>query len=135
MELSKTQRTVSWIFQIIAAVILAQSLFFKFTGAPESVALFTKLGVEPWGRIGLGVVELITAILLLTPRTASIGAVLGAGITAGAIMSHLTVLGIESDNDGGTLFGLAIAVFISSLIVLFLRRRQIPLIGKAVFNA
>jgi putative oxidoreductase len=134
MELTTTQRRISWALQIIAAVILLQSLFFKFSGAPESVAIFSKLGVEPWGRIGLGVVELITAILLLVPRTASVGALLAAGITAGAIGSHLTVLGIESEGDGGALFGLAVAVFVSGLIVLFLRRRQIPVLGKAVFR-
>jgi putative oxidoreductase len=134
MELTPTQRRISWALQIIAAVILLQSLFFKFSGAPESVAIFSKLGVEPWGRIGLGVVELITAILLLVPRTASVGALLAAGITAGAIGSHLTVLGIESEGDGGALFGLAVAVFVSGLIVLFLRRRQIPVLGKAVFR-
>ena len=93
---------VSWTAQIVAAIILAQTLFFKFTAAPESVALFTKLGVEPFGRYFAGIMELITVILLLIPRKAWIGAILGIGTMGGAIMAHLTILGIESSGDGGS---------------------------------
>lgn len=116
---------ISWVAQIIAAIILAQTLFFKFTAAPESVALFTKLGVEPFGRIGAGVMELITVILLLTPRKAWLGAIFGIMTMGGAIMAHLTVIGIESDHDGGYLFFLALSTLICSLTVAYIRKSDI----------
>lgn len=112
----KIKTVFDWIVRIVAALILLQTLYFKFTAHPESVALFTKLGVEPWGRIGTGVIELIAGILLLIPATAFIGAVLGIGLMAGAIFSHLTVIGIESAGDGGQLFILAIVVMLCSII-------------------
>src|SRR5688572_3362461 len=82
---------LEWALRTVAAVILLQTLFFKFTGAPESVYIFTKVGAEPWGRIGSGVVELIAALLLLTPRLTWAGALLAAGVMAGAVLSHLTI--------------------------------------------
>ncbi|MDB6068151.1 MAG: DoxX family protein [Pedosphaera sp.] len=130
MKSCKTHTIVSWVFQLTAAIILLQTLFFKFTGAEESVFIFKTLGLEPWGRIGSGVAELIASILLLTPRTVPIGAILAMGVMSGAIMSHLTKLGIVVMNDGGLLFALALTVFVSSAIVLFLRRNQIPFIGR-----
>jgi len=121
---------LSWSCRIIAAIILLQTLFFKFTGAPESVSIFTRVGAEPWGRIGSGVVELIAAILLLTPRFGWAGATLALGLMAGAILSHLTVLGIEVQGDKGLLFALAVIVFLTSSTVLFIHRTQIPFIGN-----
>jgi hypothetical protein len=121
---------VSWMCRIAAAIILLQTLFFKFTAAPESVYIFTKVGAEPWGRIGSGIVELIAAILLLTPRFVWAGGFLALGVMSGAILSHLTVLGIEVQGDKGLLFFLAIAVFVTSSIALFLHRTQIPVIGS-----
>ena len=129
MRSLNTSVVVSWVLQIVVSVILLQTLFFKFTGAPESVYIFSTLGAEPWGRIGSGVVELIAAILLLVPATIAIGAVLSLGVMVGAIMSHLTVLGIEVQGDGGLLFALALTVFVGSAVVLVLRRRDIPLLG------
>jgi putative oxidoreductase len=105
-------------------VILLQTLYFKFTGHPESVELFSKLGVEPWGRIGTGVIELVTGILLLIPATAFVGGFLGMGLMLGAIASHLLVIGIESKGDGGQLFTLAIVVLILSIIIQILHRQQ-----------
>ncbi|MDX1908747.1 MAG: DoxX family protein [Bacteroidia bacterium] len=113
---------LSWILRIIAAAILLQTLFFKFTGAAESVYIFSTLGIEPVGRIGSGIGELISAILLLIPRTAWLGALGALGVMAVAILSHLTVLGIEIQGDGGLLFYLALAVFVSCAIVLYLHR-------------
>jgi uncharacterized membrane protein YphA (DoxX/SURF4 family) len=124
--MQKTTRIIDWLFRIAIAVILLQTLYFKFTGHPESVALFSKLGVEPWGRIGTGVIELIAGILILVPATALIGAALSLGLMAGAIASHLFVIGIESDNDGGQLFMLAIIVLVLSLVVLAIRRKEVP---------
>ncbi|HEV8396344.1 MAG TPA: hypothetical protein VGQ37_18815 [Vicinamibacterales bacterium] len=119
----------SWVLQLVVAGILLQTLFFKFTGAAESVYIFSTLGAEPWGRIGSGVVELIAAILLLVPATTTIGAALALAVIAGAILSHLTVLGIEVQGDGGLLFGLAITVFVASGVILLLRRGEIPIVG------
>lgn len=119
-----TKTIISWLLRITAAVILLQTLYFKFTAAPESVELFTKLGVEPWGRIGTGVIELITSILLLVPATAFIGAFLGVGLMAGAILSHLSVIGIESQGDGGQLFTLAIIVVVCCLDVMLLHKKE-----------
>jgi uncharacterized membrane protein YphA (DoxX/SURF4 family) len=132
--MSKSLTITSWILQIVVAAILFQTLFFKFTGAAESKYIFTRLGLEPWGRIGSGVVELIACILLLHPRTVTLGAILAIGVISGAIMSHLTKLGIvvvnsDGTRDGGLLFILALIVFIGSAIILVLRRAQIPVIG------
>lgn len=124
--MQQSTRIIDWLFRIAIAVILLQTLYFKFTGHPESVALFSKLGVEPWGRIGTGVIELIAGILILIPATALIGAGLSLGLMGGAIASHLFVIGIESDNDGGQLFMLAIIVLVLSLVVLAIRRKEIP---------
>jgi len=124
------KKIISWLLRITAAVILLQTLYFKFTGHPESVELFTKLGVEPWGRIGTGIIELITGILLLIPSTVFVGAFLGVGLMAGAILSHLTVIGIESKGDGGQLFMLAIVVLISCLLLMALHKSD----GQALYK-
>ena len=129
MRLSNIPIAASWALQLIVAGILLQTLFFKFTGAAESVYIFSTLGAEPWGRIGSGVVELIAALLLLYPATITIGALLALGVITGAIVSHLTVLGIEVQGDGGLLFFLALAVFVSSAAILILRRSDIPVVG------
>lgn len=129
---SRALTLVSWTCQLIAAVILVQTLFFKFTASEESVYIFSTLGMEPVGRIGSGVAELIAAILLLIPAFAPTGALLAMGVMAGAIVSHLTVLGIEVKGDGGLLFGLALTVFVCSAIVLVIRRASLPIIGPAL---
>ena len=129
-SLTKPQRVVSWICRLAAAGILLQTLFFKFTGAPESVYIFSKVGLEPWGRYGSGVAELIATILLLTPRFAWAGALLALGVISGALVSHLTVLGIVVKDDGGLLFGLAITVFVTCAVTAFLHRRQIPVLSQ-----
>jgi putative oxidoreductase len=129
-SLSKPLRILDWILRLTAAVILAQTLWFKFTAAPESVYIFDKVGLGAPGRIGSGVAELIAAILLVIPRTAWLGAGLAIAVMGGAIMSHLTVLGIDVMGDHGELFGLAVTVALCSAIVLFLHRRDLPFIGK-----
>ncbi|HKY34272.1 MAG TPA: YHS domain-containing (seleno)protein, partial [Candidatus Polarisedimenticolia bacterium] len=124
----------AWVLQLLAAVILFQTLFFKFTGAEESVYIFTTLGMEPWGRIGSGLAELVAVILLLIPRTAALGAMLSLGVISGALMSHLTRLGIEVQGDGGLLFGLAVVVFAACAGVAWLRRSEIPIAGPRLFG-
>ena len=121
---------LSWFLRLTGAVILLQTLFFKFTAAPESVYIFTRVHAEPWGRIGSGIVELIAAALLLTPRFNWLGSLIALGVMAGAIASHLTVLGIEVQGDKGLLFALALIVFIASATNLALHRAEIPVIGR-----
>jgi len=124
-----------WILRLIAAGIMLQTLFFKFSGAEESVYIFSKLGVEPWGRYASGIVELLASVLLFVPSLSWLGAILGLGTMSGAILSHLTVLGISVPNsdgtyDGGYLFFLALTVFVCCALVLFLNRREIPLLKQ-----
>ena len=123
----------SWICRVVVAIILFQTLFFKFTGAEESKYIFSTLmgpELEAYGRIGSGVVELIAVILLLIPNTAWLGALLALGTISGAIFSHLTKLGIVVKDDGGLLFGLAVTVFVLSLAVLLIHRRELPVVGR-----
>lgn len=119
---------LSWILRLLAAGILLQTLYFKFTAAPESVAIFSQLGLEPHGRIGIGIAELIASILLILPRTVPLGALLGAGLMAGALMSHITKLGFAGEMF--SLGMLAILVFLCCVAVLFLHRDQIPVIKR-----
>ncbi len=121
----KTQNILLWACRIIAAVIMLQTLFFKFSGAEESVYIFTQVGIEPWGRIGTGVAELIAAVLILTPRTSVFGALMAIGIMAGAIVTHLFILGIVVMNDNGQLFIYAILVTIASAYVVIGSRKQL----------
>jgi hypothetical protein len=120
---------VSWALQLIVAGILLQTLFFKFTGAAESVYIFETLGAEPYGRIGSGMVELVASVLILVPSTVALGALLSAGVMSGAILSHLTVLGIEIMGDGGLLFALAIIVLACSAAVLLAFADALPILG------
>ena len=135
MTLTTTQKVISWGLQIVVAVILFQTLFFKFTGAKESVYIFSKLGLEPWGRIGSGIAELIAVFLLLYPKTVTYGAMLAAGVISGAIFSHLTKLGIVVQDDGGLLFILALVVFVGSVAILVIRHREIPFVGARLSPA
>jgi len=122
--------TFNFLLRLIVAIILVQTLYFKFTGAPESVYIFTTLGMEPAGRIGSGIVELLAAILILIPSTTWLGAILALGTISGALFFHLTKLGIVVMDDDGTLFILACIVFVGSLILLWKNRKKIPVIGK-----
>ncbi len=119
-------RIIFWISRIVAAIIMLQTLYFKFTGAEESVYIFTQVGMEPWGRIGVGVMELIASFLILVPSTVWLGSVLAAGLMGGALMMHLTILGIEVKGDGGYLFILALIVAICSLVAFWIDRKNIP---------
>lgn len=114
-----TKSITSWILRGLAALIMLQSLIFKFTAAPESVYIFSKLHMEPWGRIVVGIMELIASALIIIPRTTWVGALLGLGIMSGAIFFHLTSLGIEVQGDDGELFIYALLVFLSCAALLF----------------
>lgn len=128
MEHSKLFTIVSWALRLTTAIILLQTLYFKFTGAPESVYIFSTLGLEPEGRIGSGIAELIAAILILIPSTVVYGAAFSMAIISGAIFSHLTKLGIDLTlvDDHGELFALAVVVFVASFCTLLLHRGELP---------
>jgi len=131
--MSNGLKVFDWIIRIIVALILVQTLFFKFTGAEESKYIFSKVlspEMEAFGRIGSGLVELVAVVLLLVPRTVWVGALLAFGTISGAIFSHLTVLGIEVKGDGGLLFGLAVTVFVLSSVLLLLHRYELPIVGN-----
>ncbi len=119
----------TWVLRILAALILLQTLYFKFTAKPESVELFTILGMEPWGRIGTGIAELIASILILIPRTTLLGALMGLGLMAGAIFFHLTKLGVNFGGDA-VLFIYAVIVFVCCLALIIINRRNIPKLLK-----
>ena len=130
--MSTNAKTIGiWILRLIAAVIMLQTLFFKFSASEESVYIFSTLGMEPWGRIGSGVAELIASILLLLPSTVAVGALMSLGVISGAIFFHLTKLGIAlpAVDDHGELFVLAVVVFACSAAVLVMHREQLPVVG------
>jgi uncharacterized membrane protein YphA (DoxX/SURF4 family) len=118
------------IIRLLAAVILLQTLLFKFTAAEESVYIFSTLGMEPGGRIAIGVLELVASVLLLVPNTTVYGALLAAGLMTGAIYFHLTKLGLTVQSDGGQLFIYALVVLICSMLLLIVHKKQIPGFGK-----
>lgn len=123
--MNPSSTVIPWLLRGIAAVIMLQTLFFKFTAAPESVYIFSTLGIEPWGRIGTGILELIASVLILIPRTTAIGALMAVGIMAGAVLSHIFFLGIAVQGDGGQLFIYALLVLVSSGILLAKYRHQL----------
>jgi hypothetical protein len=131
----KVNNVLYWIARLLAALIMLQTLYFKFTASPESVYIFTTVGMEPWGRIGVGVMELIASLLLLVTVTAWAGATLGLGLMLGAIGMHLTLLGIvvKADgvkDDGGQLFLYAVAVALCSLYVLWHDRDKVMAMAR-----
>jgi len=128
--MSVKAQIVSWIAQLLAAAIMGQTLYFKFVGAPESIALFTELGMEPQGRIIIGVLELISCILLILPSSVVYGAILGSGLMIGAIIGHFTQLGWEGDRF--SLGMLAFLTLANCLLILYIRRKRVPLIYNAL---
>lgn len=121
----KAKTIISVLLRLVAAIIMLQTLYFKFTAQPESVYIFSSVGIEPWGRIGTGVVELIAAVLLLVPATVVIGALMAAGIMLGALATHFFILGIQVQGDGGQLFSYAVMVLLASMVLLFLHFPQL----------
>ena len=130
---SQNQTRVSWVLQVAAAVIMGQTLFFKFSGAPEPIYIFTTLGAEPYGRWLAGVSELVAVVLLLWPMMAGVGALLGVGVMSGALLAHLTTkLGIEVLGDGGLLFSLGVTVWVACAVIVFIRRNQLMAQAKTL---
>lgn len=130
----KTRTIISWTLRILIAIIFLQTLYFKFTAHPDSVHIFSELGIEPYGRIGVGIFELITSILLLINRTKIIGIVLSIGVISGAIFSHFLVIGINVKGDSGSLFILAIIVFVASLFLTYLHKTELLKTVNKIFN-
>ncbi|MDH7445026.1 DoxX family membrane protein [Aquimarina sp. 2201CG14-23] len=123
--MNKIKNALPLVLRIVVAIILIQTLRFKFTAHPDSVYIFSKVGLEPYGRIGIGIAELIAGVLLLVPKTVWIGAMLTLGVIGGAIFMHITKLGIEINNDGGVLFITAMTTFVLSAIILWIKRKEV----------
>lgn len=132
--MKKSKKLFLTLLRFVAAIILIQTLYFKFSGHPESVYIFSTLGMEPIGRIGIGILELIAAVLLLLPRLAWAGAVLGIGLMSGAIFFHLTILGIQVQGDGGLLFALALTVMLCNVGTLYFNYPVLISIKKKLFE-
>jgi uncharacterized membrane protein YphA (DoxX/SURF4 family) len=127
-------KIINIVFRVVPAIIMLQTLYFKFTAHPQSVKLFTILGMEPWGRIGIGVFELIAAILLMINRTKLLGALLGIGLMLGAIFFHLTNKNIGINFDGDPiLFIYAVITLLCCSIIAFINRKGIINILKLKF--
>jgi putative oxidoreductase len=124
--MKKSTLLIFWAARIVAALIMLQTLYFKFTGAEESIYIFTQVGMEPWGRIGVGIMELVASTLIILPATVWLGAVIALGLMGGAIMMHLTLLGIEVKGDGGQLFLYAVIVSVCAIIAFWISRKSIP---------
>jgi uncharacterized membrane protein YphA (DoxX/SURF4 family) len=124
-----------WVLRLLAAVILLQTLYFKFSAAPESIYIFSKLGMEPWGRVSIGILELIASILILIPATTFFGSLLAIALMAGAIFFHLTALGISVQNDGGQLFIYALLVLISSTALAIINRSDLLAVRKMLIKS
>ncbi len=131
----RSRNIVSLVLRLVAAFIMLQTLYFKFTAQPESVYIFTQVGIEPWGRIATGVVELIASEMLLIPATVAIGELVALETMAGAIMSHVVILGIVVENDGGQLFIYALIVTLASIALLFIHREQVKALRARVFSS
>ena len=121
-----------WILRLVAAIILLQTLYFKFSAAPESIYIFSKIGMEPWGRIGTGILELMAAVLILIPAITVVGPLLAIALMSGAIFFHLTKLGVNVRNDGGQLFIYALLVFISSVVLVIIYRNELTGVKKVL---
>jgi hypothetical protein len=115
---------------ILSAILMLQTLYYKFSAAPESIYIFTELGIEPFGRIGIGIVELVASILLVFRKTSIFGAILGIGVIAGAIFAHIFIIGIEVQNDKGVLFGLAFVIFVASSLTIYVQKDKFNLLIK-----
>lgn len=126
------RKTLSNALQIFVALVYLQTLYFKFSAHPDSVYIFSTLGIEPAGRILVGFLEGITAALVLIPKTRLPGAILSIGVISGAVLAHLGPLGIEVNEDGGSLFLLAVLVLMASLAILFLRLEETRLLVQRV---
>gem|GEM_PF-113995 len=147
--MSWLQRNGHWVLTLFVAFVFLQSLFFKFSGSPETVYIF-QVKLDPWAAsLGfpgvfapggilsakvVGSFELIASALLLLgaaarrPMAQVLGAALGLGVISGAIFFHLfTPLGVavvntDGSSDGGQLFMLACGVWVSCAALLWIRR-------------
>lgn len=131
---TKFTNMATWVLRLIAAVIMLQTLYFKFSGSEESIYIFSTLNMEPWGRIGTGMMELIASILILYPPTTGIGALLGVGLMSGAVFFHITKLGLVVKDDGGQLFIYALLVLVSCSILVVLYRKPLIYLVQSTFK-
>jgi uncharacterized membrane protein YphA (DoxX/SURF4 family) len=132
--MNRRKSILIWLLRGLAALIMLQTLYFKFSAAPESVYIFSQLGIEPWGRLATGAMELIASVLILIPFTTVLGALLAVGIMVGAIFSHLFVLGISVMDDGGQLFIYASIVLLCSVLLIWIKRKELTRFLPGAFH-
>ncbi len=130
MKSSKLNFYIERVSSLVAAILFLQSVYFKFIAASGSIFIFTEIGIEPYGRIIIGVLELVVTVLLIFRKTSLLGAILGLGFILGVIFTHLFILGINVQNDGGLLFGMAIVVLISVIVTISLQSKKLSEIVK-----
>lgn len=132
------KKVIKYLPRFIAAIILLETLLFKFGIGGEAflnesrslfisltMAIFGHSDYEAYLRIGTGIMELIASILLLWPKHAGLGALLGIGLMMGAIISHIFFIGIIVGNDGGQLMVMALIVLMCCTKVLFDEKQQL----------
>lgn len=117
--------------QGVAAMLLLMASIGKFSGDPGSVEVFVSLGMEPTGRYLIAAIELVAALLLMSPL-AALGSVIVVGVMCGAIIAHVTQLGLVVNDDGGMLVGMLAAVLLCSVYVLVSRRKELPIVGNTL---
>ncbi|TGL90137.1 DoxX family protein [Leptospira congkakensis] len=130
MEIVRLKTVLFHGSRVIAILILGQTLYFKFSGSEESKFIFSVMGMEPWGRYGLAVLESFCILFLLIPRLVWFGALLGFNLMLGAVLSHFVFLGIVVKDDGGFLFVLALVVLTLSIYLLYMERKKIPYLSE-----
>lgn len=128
--LIRHHKLVDYMVRGTPALIMLQTLYYKFTGSEESVYIFSRMGVEPWGRYGTGVLELVASACLLYPSLIWLGAGMGITLMCGAVVSHVMVLGIEVQGDGGYLFCLACITLLLCVVTLWYYKKDVPWVHK-----
>ena len=129
---NKSITAALWVCQVIAAAVMVAAGFIKLQGGPVDIFIFEKLGMEPFGRYLITVLEFTAGILLVWPSFSVLGALLSVGTMIGASIAHATVLGFSVQGDGGMHVGLLVLVFVTSGVVLWARRRSLPVIGATL---
>lgn len=114
---SRSTRIVGWVVRLLLAAAFVSAGGMKLAGVPQFVAMFDQIGLGQWFRLLTGALEFIGGLLVLIPRTAVWGALLLACVMAGAIVTHLLVIG------GNPLPALTLLALAAT--ILWLRRTQL----------
>ncbi|MEM6960150.1 MAG: DoxX family protein [Myxococcota bacterium] len=122
------------VLRLFVAAIMAGAGYLKLTSGAAEIAIFSELGMEPQGRMIIGLLEVASGLLLLSPHVAT-GALLTVGIMCGAIIAHATVIGPSPGGDGGLQMAMLALVLTSSIVLLLVSRRDLPLVGHTLVDS